>query len=292
MDPLDELPDDGRFAQPAGPWIVDKLRIVAGYDQAFGAAWQGAGRWYYLDGFAGSGVHAIQGSGRRVPGTALIALRTEPQFRRCVLVEANRVAADTLRTRTAGYGDRAVVERGSANAELVPLMYSHVSRTHPCLCMLDTEGADLEWSTVSAVADFKRGQPHKVEQVVILPTDTGVLRDLPRADGPVEWAERDPSRIFGSDRWRRIHEQGRRGRLSPDEARVLYVRLYAQGLRGLGYRTVHARPILRHGRPGAAVYFLVLATDDEAAGERMRQSFETVFAAAPSPAREPGGSRR
>jgi three-Cys-motif partner protein len=291
MDPFDDLPDDGRFARPVGPWIVDKLRIVAAYDRGFGLVSQEAGRWYYLDGFAGSGVHAIQGSGRRVPGAPLIALRTDPEFRRCVLVEGNRVAADALRTRTAEYGDRAVVEHGSADSELLPLTFASVSRNHPCMCLFDTEGADLSWSTVSAIADFGRGQAHKVEQVIILPTDGGVLRDIARAERPADLADRDPVRFFGHDRWRRISEQRRRGRLSPDEARVLAVRLYAQGIRGLGYRTVLARPILRRGRPGAPVYYFLVATDDESAGERVRRCFETDLASGASlhtpPARAP-----
>ncbi len=281
-EPLDELTDDGLVARPAGPWVLDKLGILACYDHAFGVAYRGAGRWYYVEGFAGSGVQAIQGRGRRVPGSALIALRTEPQFRRCLLVERNRLAAEALGSRTAEFGDRALVLRGDANAELVPAMQIHVSRSHPCLCVLDPEGADLDWSTVAAVADFRSGQPHKVEQLILLPTDTGFLRELPLATAPAEWAAPDVDRIFGGDRWRRLYERRRRGAITPDDARIGYARLYLRGLRELGYRTVLGRPILQHGRSGRPLYFLFFATDNEYGERILSDCFDSVFGAGSS----------
>jgi three-Cys-motif partner protein len=279
--PVADAPDDDLLTREAGPWVLDKLGIVACYAHGFAIASQRERRWYCIDGFAGPGVITLKGSGLRVPGAPLIALRTQPEFRRCIMLEQNRIAVEALRARTAEFGDRAVVERGNVNVDLVPLIYTHAARSQPCLCVLDPEGAELQWATVAAIADFKRGLPHKVEQLILLPTDTGFIPDLPRRDEPPELVQRDLRGIFGNDRWREIYIRRRRGALTPDEARTEYVRLYARGFRDLGYRTVLARPILRHGRLGATMYFLIFATDDEAARTVMDRCFETVSSKEP-----------
>jgi three-Cys-motif partner protein len=276
-DPLADAPDDRLFTQEVGPWAEDKLAVVARYLQGFAVASRRARRWYLVDGFAGPGVFTLRGTGRRVPGTPLSGLRVEPQARRCVMLERNRIAAEALRTRTAEFGDRAVVEHGNANADLVPLIYTHVARSQPCLCVLDPEGSPLEWATVAAIADFKRGLPHKLEQLLLLPLDAGFVHDLSVRDDPPGAVEREARAIFGNDRWRTIYDRRRRGALATDRARAGYVKLYGQRLRELGYRQVLGRPIHRHGRTGAPLYFLLLATDDDRARRILDQCFETVF---------------
>ena len=273
MDTLAELRDDGHFAHRAGPWVLDKLAILACYLREFAIASRAARRWYYVDGFAGPGVHLV-GERRWVPGSALVALRTEPEYRRCVLLEEHRVAVEALEARTAPFGDRAVVERRNANDDLADLVYTHVSLTQPCLCLFDPEDAELQWSTVTAVADLKRGRPAKIEQLIVFPTDAGFLHDLPTADLPPEF---DPRRIFGNDRWVDVYVRRRKGVISPEEARTAYVKLYAQGLKDLGYHRVQARQISRRGRPGRPLYFLLYATDGEAGARNLDGCFESVF---------------
>jgi three-Cys-motif partner protein len=259
--------------------------MLAAYCHEFGEASRGAGRWYFVDGFAGPGINVIRGSGVRALGSPLIALRTDPEFRRAVLLEQNRIAHTALRARTVEFGDRALAERGNANTDLLDLMRLNVDRHHPVLCVLDPEGADLEWSTIMGIADFKRGLPHKAEQLILLPTDAGFMRELPISSGAEPtWSGRDLDRIFGNTRWRRIYDARRAGNLTPDQARGAYVQLLADGIVDLGYGTVLVRPILRHGRTGAVLYFMIFATDSEDGRTTMDRCFETVFGGKPAPA--------
>jgi hypothetical protein len=46
--------------------------------------------------------------------------------------------------------------------------------------------------------------------------------------------------MYAHDRWRDIYERRRAGTINPEVARTEYVRLYAQGLRALGYAHVQA----------------------------------------------------
>jgi three-Cys-motif partner protein len=139
------------------------------------------------------------------------------------------------------------------------------------------------------IAEFKRGLPHKVEQLILLPTDSGFMRELPISSGAeAAWAGRDLDRIFGNDRWRRIYDDRRTGNLTPDQARDAYVRLLADGLEGLGYETVLIRRILRHGRSGVVLYYLLFATDNEDGRMIMDHCFETVSRSEPPPAPSSG----
>jgi hypothetical protein len=80
--------------------------------------------------------------------------------------------------------------------------------------------------------------------------------------------------MYGHDRWQQIEERRRAGELSPDQARTDYVRLYADGLKQLGYATVLDRQITRENRQ--PMYFLIFATD-HGAGERiMDHCFDRV----------------
>ncbi len=80
--------DDGLPTRKAGEWVRDKLAILECYFHGFCVACSGrAHRWYYVEGFAGSGVNRIETTGDLVWGSAMLALDAEPAFTTCVLLE-------------------------------------------------------------------------------------------------------------------------------------------------------------------------------------------------------------
>lgn len=62
--------------------------------------------------------------------------------------------------------------------------------------------------------------------------------------------------------------------MTADQARGEYVRLYASGLRKLGYRTVLDRQITKGDL--SPMYFLIFATDHEAGERIMNHCFDRV----------------
>jgi hypothetical protein len=48
----------------------------------------------YIDAFAAGGTHVSRTTGNDVPGSALIALRTEPQFKEYHFIDANPARVD------------------------------------------------------------------------------------------------------------------------------------------------------------------------------------------------------
>jgi hypothetical protein len=146
-------PDDDLEVRPAGLWTADKLAIVRYYLPGFANACAKAKTFHFVDGFAGPGVNLI--AEERVAGSPLIALETPPAFAKCLLMDANERVVNTLQARTASYGDRAVVERGDCNADLLPLMQRHLGGWDPALVLLDPEGCELSWEAVQGIASFR-----------------------------------------------------------------------------------------------------------------------------------------
>lgn len=268
--------DDGLPVRDAGVWTEDKLAIVRDYLRAFGRACsKKAPTFYFADGFSGPGINRIRDTAELVPGSPLLALESEPQFAKCLLMDLGEQNIQTMEARTARYGERALVRKGDCNVDLVPAMQDALDQRNPCFCLLDPEGSELGWDTVSGVARFRRGR-NKVEQLILLPTHIGFIRMLV-VDGTVpEWAAEKLTNMYGNDRWKDIHRRRVEGVITTDAATTEYVRLYAEGLRNLGYSWVLDREIRDRGFEGPLRYFLIFATDHDAGFHIMDHIFDTV----------------
>lgn len=184
-----------------------------------------------------------------------------------IAAESYGKSYEPLRHRTEGYGKRIRLFKDDAN-KVIGDMLASVPPRAPTFAFLDPEGSELDWKTVEAVADHKRRHSAtKVEQLILFPTDTGFVRLAPEYPDLV-------TRIFGHEEWRDIYERRLAGELSADEARGEYVRLYADGLRKLGYKTVLDRQIAKSS--GQPMYVLVFATDHDAGERIMDHCFDQV----------------
>ena len=240
---------DGYPARDAPSWTEEKLMILEAYLNAFAKACQKAGGWYGLDLFAGTGLNWSTTRDAPINGSALIALDAEPPKATKVMVaEKHPGAFAALTHRTERHGDRAVRFNDDAN-RIVGDMLALIPRRAPAFAFHDPEGSELEWPTVEAIAEHKRGHsPNKVEQLILFPTDMGFVRLAPDHPELV-------TRIYGHDRWKEIYERRSADKITAEQARSEYVRLYAEGFTKLEYRTVLDRQITKAN--GAPMYFLI-----------------------------------
>jgi three-Cys-motif partner protein len=258
---------DGFDARVAQSWTEEKLMILEAYLAAFAHACKSAG-WYSLDLFAGPGLNWSETLDQPRASSPIIALETgEPQAIKVVAAEKHGGAFEALQKRTEKYGNRITLFNDDAN-HIIGEMLTPIPVAAPTFAFLDPEGSELDWQTVDAIADHKRGHSQtKIEQLVLLPTDTGFIRLI---EGHPDMV----TRMFGHDRWYDIYERRSAGMITADEARSEYVKLYAQGLRDLGYRTVLDRQIKQaNGKP---MYFLIFATDHDAGERIMDHCFDHV----------------
>jgi three-Cys-motif partner protein len=259
---------DGYPARDAASWTEEKLMILEAYLNAFAKACQRAGGWYSLDLFAGTGLNWSTIRDAPINGSALIALEAEaPRATRVIVAEKNRSAFEALEHRTAHYGDRAVRVNDDANRAVEDLLV-HIPKRAPAFAFLDSEGSELEWNTVAAIAEHKRHlSSNKIEQLILFPTDMGFVRLAPDHPELV-------TRIYGHDRWKDIYDRRVANQITAEQARSGYVRLYGQGLSDLGYGTVLDRQIKKAN--GSPMYFLIFATDNTAGEKIMNWVFDQV----------------
>lgn len=267
-----QLAADGFPARVAPSWTEEKLRILSCYLAGFARACKSAGGWYGIDLFAGGGLNISKTTGQQIAGSPLRMLEAGTPAATCIVAvehQPNLVAA--LRARAEGFGDRCHIVEGDGIAEIARVL-ELVERRAPAFAFLDPEGAELAWSVVSAVGGHKTAPAKKVEQLILFPTDTGFVRLL-SLNRPLEsdYADR-VTNMFGHDGWRDIWEARRAGRIQAPEARERYVRLYAEGLRGLGYLHVQERRIA--GDRGQPMYYLLFATDHPTGETIMAHCFD------------------
>lgn len=261
------LAEDGFPARDADTWTEEKLMILECYVTAFAKACAKAGGWYGLDLFAGAGLNYSLTRSAAIPGSPLILLEAQAPKATCVLLnELDGRARTALETRCAPYGERARIYGRDANT-IIGEMLAKVPAAAPAFAFLDSEGSELDWQTVEAISAHKASRPNKVEQLILFPTDMGFVRLAPDHPELV-------TRIFGHERWIEIFERRRAEQITADEARGEYVRLYAAGLRDLGYRTVLDRQITKGD--GSPMYFLIFATDHDAGERIMNHCFDRV----------------
>jgi three-Cys-motif partner protein len=273
-----KLASDGHRARIAPTWTEEKLRILDCYLRGFAIACKRVGGWYALDLFAGGGLNISEATGSEIAGSPLIALEARsPEATLMLCCEQGEEVLAALHYRTERYGRRCEIFPGNANNEIAAMLARVPSRA-PAFAFLDPEGAELEWETVRRVAEHKDPRSSKVEQLILFPTDMGFVRLLSlRKPLDPGYAERVTS-MFGSDDWRGIYDRRRQDLIDAEQAREEYLRLYARGLRQLGYRHVQERQITkestRSGGRGSPMYFLVHATDNDAGNTIMSHCFD------------------
>jgi three-Cys-motif partner protein len=241
--------------------------ILDCYVRGFARACASAGGWYGLDLFAGAGLCYSLTRQTETPGSPLILLQAgSPKATQVLVNEQDATLRLALRDRCEPYGARAEIFGADANA-VVHRMLSRVRVKAPAFAFLDPEGSELHWPTVKAIADHKRRQRYKIEQLILFPTDMGFVRLAPEHPELV-------TRIFGHEEWVDIYERRRAQKISADEARGEYVRLYGDGLRHLGYETVLDRQMTTGS--GNPLYFLIFATDHDAGEAIMDHCFDRI----------------
>ncbi len=131
----------------------------------------------------------------------------------------------------------------------------------PTFAFIDPNGPDVHWSTIEALAKFKKAGRTKTEIWLLLAAGM-FIRTLP-TDGAVR--EVDAAKLdhmYGTEQWRRIYEARVRGDLQPGDARDEYVNLMRWRLENvLGYQWTH--PLEIFNERGHSIYHMVFATDHE-----------------------------
>lgn len=269
--------NDGQPIRDVGEWTFHKLALLEYYLPAFARLCQeGPGGWYYFDGFAGNGANRCPGL-PLAKGSALIGVGQTPRPLKAVLIERDPGDAAALRARCAARSQFVTVIEDDCNVVIGDALNMLEDIRLPAFCALDPEGLELDWATVAACAAHRsRWNRYRYELLIYFSTPGTARSAGVRQDAYADMNERRLNSLFGNDSWKAIAERQQRHSLRPNEAGRLYLDLYKDQLRGLGYSTVLERPAIRSD--GGLVYHLVFASANDAGRNIMSDALSRAYA--------------
>ncbi|MGH9209883.1 MAG: three-Cys-motif partner protein TcmP [Acidimicrobiales bacterium] len=256
-----------------GFWTRGKLDLLRKYLDAFTTASSiKVDERIYLDLFGGQPENRERYTGEVLDGSAKIALGTHnPPFTRLRFFEIEPYATRLRESLHPSHPGRDLeVIAGDCNSTVHKALASlRRSWWAPTFTFIDPNGPDVHWSTLEALARFKKPTTTKTEIWMLLAAGM-FTRTLP-VDGQVRVQDAHKlTAMYGTDHWRTIYDGRVAGELTPGQAREEYVNLMRWRLEQvLGYRTTH--PLEIHNEGGHSIYHMIFATDSDA-GDRIMTS--------------------
>lgn len=172
--------DDGLPVRDVGIWTEGKLFFWNRYIDITTRAMVGHRKWpaelAYVDLFAGSGICKLKDSGRRIPGSVLIAANAPKQFRAILAIERDSKLAIALDTRLKKTPAAAVAKvfHGDCNTEIDKLV-QYIPERALTLGFIDPESLNVDFETVKKLSDC--GQ---VDLLILFADKMDLVRNVDR----------------------------------------------------------------------------------------------------------------
>lgn len=195
---------DRALLDEIGPWSRVKHDIIRRYGAEYSKILSnqvskgGIRSYAYVDAFAGAGTHVEKGTGILVPGSARLALDTQPPFPEYYFIDIDSVKAEEL-GRMADERPEVEVMPGDCNRLLLDEVFPRLrwEDRKRALCLLDPYRLQLRWDVVAAA-----GQMRSIEIFVNFPI-LDINRNVLGRGGPKsERKAVEMTRFWGDDSWR------------------------------------------------------------------------------------------
>ena len=259
-----------------GPWSEVKLDILREYAVPYSKILSGRFHHLYIDAFAAGGVHVSRTTGDDVPGSALIALRTEPPFNEYHFIDMSPARVDRLRRLTASRSD-VDVHLGDCNEVLLRHVFprARYEDRKRALCLLDPYNIDLLWDVVSTA-----GRMRSIEIFVnfmIMDMNMNVLLRNPAKASGAQVARMD--RFWGDRSWREVaYERSAQRNLFGDseevkveDANERVAEAYRRRLIDVAGFAYVPKPLRFVNSLGRTIYYLFFASPNRT-GEKIVES--------------------
>lgn len=188
-----------------GIWSEVKLAIIKKYAAAYTTVMDAQRRnripslrWFYIDGYAGSGHHVSKTSGGIVEGSPLIALNTVPPFHEYHFIDSDTGRAAELRKEAADRPDVFTYSE-DCNTVLLEKVFprAEYGKFKRALCLLDPYNIDLTWEVIEAA-----GKAQSIEiflNFMVMDINRNALRKNP--DKSIKSKVDQMTRLWGDDSW-------------------------------------------------------------------------------------------
>lgn len=249
--------DDGLPVREVGAWSEDKLWFWHRYVQITTSAMVDKRAWKggvaYVDLFAGPGICLVKETGKRLPGSPLIAAHAAKPLSRIIACELDPTLALACnqRLKRSPAADRAVVLAGDCNA-LIEDVAMHIPSSALTLAFIDPESLHVRFESVRRLS-----QAGAVDLLILFADAFDVVRNnrayyLENPDSPLD-------RFLGTTSnwrvdWRHLGDH------SGPKLRDMFLSVYQRQLRTLGYQYFGEERI---SGPSGPLYRLVYASKND-----------------------------
>jgi three-Cys-motif partner protein len=236
---------------PRYTMILSKQSLIKGY--------------YYIDGFAGYGIHKSKTRDELIQGSPLNALAANPPFTGHYWIDLNGKKVDYLRKLAEGHSNVKVYE-GDCNKLLLEKIFPTIQFKDfkRALCLLDPYGLHLDWNVI-----FAAGQSKAIEIFLNFPVmdmNMNILWNNPDKVDPAQIQRMNW--FWGDESWKDVAYKktpGLFGELEEKTSNEAIAKAFCERLRNIaGFKYV-AEPMPMRNSNGAIVYYLFFATPNKTA---------------------------
>lgn len=257
-------------------WSEVKLDIIKDYAKAYStimANQQWCKGHFYIDAFAGAGVHISKATGEFIPGSPLNAVNTSPPFSHYYLIDLDSGKTDNLRLLTRDFPNVSVFD-GDCNEVLMTDVFPFLLAQKFCrsLCILDPYGLHLNWDVVQAA-----GQSGTFEIFLNFPVadiNRNALWNRPDQVKPEQSARL--TEFWGDESWRAVAYDTSMdffGHPTKTDNETVVGAFRKRLLDVAGFKYV-LEPMPMRNRSNAVVYYLIFATPNATANKIVKDIFK------------------
>ena len=261
-----------------GYWSEIKLDIVRKYAVAYSKIMSKQSfikGYYYVDAFAGAGIHISKRTNEFVLGSPLNALKVEPPFTGYHFIDLHNEKAELLRELTADC-ENVEVHPGDCNEILLKEVFPSIryDAYQRALCLLDPYGLHLDWEVVHTA-----GQSRAIEIFLNFPVMDMNMNVLLTNPDKLDSAQAARMTAFwGDESWREaayIKSKGLFDTMEDKLSNDAVAKAYHQRLRKVAGFQYVPEPMPMRNTKGAIVYYLFFASPNKTANKIVRDIFKT-----------------
>ena len=260
-----------------GYWSEVKLDIVKKYASAYSEIMNKQSfikGYYYIDGFAGAGVHLSKSTGKPVPGSPVNALHITPPFTRYYFIDLDRGKTKLLEELKSSNPNVSVYKEDCNKVlldEIFPAVrYENYERA---LCLLDPYGLHLNWKVM-----YTAGQSKTIEIFINFPLmdiNRNILRNNP---DKVDKKQIERMNTFwGDDSWRKIAYRTQNGLFGTYEEKTtheLLIKAFCERLKNIAGFAYVPEPMPMRNTKGGVLYYLFFASPNKTGGKIVKDIFD------------------
>jgi three-Cys-motif partner protein len=260
-----------------GYWSEVKLDIVKEYASAYSKImnkWPLSKGYYYIDGFAGAGVHLSKSSKELVPGSPANALNITPPFNGYHFIDLDGDKTELLEELSKG-NPNVRVYKEDCNKVLLDKIFPAIrfDNYKRALCLLDPYGLHLDWKVMSIA-----GRSKAIEIFLNFPLMDMNMNILWNKPENVDKKQVERMNAFwGDDSWRKISYKTQKGLFGTYEektTRTPLIKAFCERLKQVAGFAYVPEPIPMRNTKGGIVYYLFFASPNETGGKIVKQIFD------------------